>query len=620
MNKNDSKSIRPAFLFSFLVFAMFVLTACDSNSNNNSSSGGQATDQDTNPRMLTAMKTAPAVDAQTPNALRTEINVSAQSMMLRTFSARDGGTSGFNAFDYCNETYGAEAPIDDQSDYLFNACLMSYQMKETFFSGFFTDIRASLTRIDEAINPYLDPTRYYACADPNSDVYVEAVMTPTLSFENGDDISGMGIPGSISVNCLMALNSENGIASEWVAMGLDDDGSIRVVEGNDEGLNTYFITLTAAGDIDAWFTVGRAVAGFNTDGSQPDYDEENDFEAYTTGSTGLYRVYSDAASGLIQMSVTGSQGMGDGACGMRVMTDGVYLYFNGNINSSRGICYDGDYQSAGNFDEDLVEFEVCIRVDGDDFDFKEDLTECENRGIAPVAIDGSSGNVTVDELFNIELFTREQFKPYNVTKLFTQVPTVIGTDAPLTDTGFVEVLPPEPDSASLEGYVRGDLFFRVDSSPNQAASGFCADANDATENPSIPVAAKVVLSGSVFSQEELDNFNNSPVRQIVTEITSGYRDANVIEYWANYDVDVVAKVVGGSELMSWSDQTTPIDRMGNRLVHELLPGFSLGADDVIEITLDGHTQYDCDPQTGNRVAIARPNLGRSSLRYFMSAE
>ncbi|WLD59528.1 hypothetical protein NFC81_07045 [Salinispirillum sp. LH 10-3-1] len=619
MNDRSPNVYRSTLLMTLLATATLILSGC----NDDNDGGGNKNQKEANPRMLTAMKTSPAVDAQTPNALRSETSAQAQSLLIRSITPRDddGGDdgNGFNAFNFCDGAYGGQAPEEDRNDYLLSACLVSYAMKETFFSGFLTDIRTSLTRIDQAINPFIDPERYYACADPDSDDFVEGVMTPTLIFANGDDITGKGIPASIPVNCFQNIDPESGL---WVAMGLDEDGTLRVVEGNNAGRNTSFITLTAAGDIDAWFTVDMLKDDFPTDGTKDDYDDsdsENIVEAYK-GSTGLYRVYSDASSGLIQMSVVGSQGMGEAACGMRVMTDGVFLYFNGNINSSRGGCYDGDVQHAGLFDEDLVEFEVCIKVDGDDFEFKEDLTDCENRGIAPVAIDGSSENVTVDELFDISLITREEFKPYNVTSLFNQAPTLAGTTTTMTDTGYVEVLPPVADSATLDGYIRGDLFFRVDSSPDAAATGFCADVNVAGENPDVPVAARVLLKGSDFSQEELDHFNNSPIRQIVTEITSGYRIAANLEYWADYDVDVAAGVVDSSPLISWNNQTTPSDRKGIRLVHELQPSFTLAADDEIEITLDGDTKYGCNPQEGNRVAIARPNLGRSSLRYFRPAD
>lgn len=594
-------------LVPMVAVGILLISGCEGGSSNSSD------DSSINPRLLTSINTSAAVDSQTPNALRSGDPVSANSLIL----GRSEGfvPRSFDAWDYCNNQYGGGAPAEDQDDFKFNACLMSYEMKETFFTGGgVTEIRQSLQRIDEAIEPYLNPERYYACADPESDDFVEATFTPTLAFPNGDDISDMGIPESIAVNCLLELNGEDGVPTQWVAMGIDDDGTITVVEGIDSGMNTYFITVTADGDIDAWFTVGTAPEGFDTTaGEDVTVDGEDNVDEVYTGSTGLYRVYSDSSSGLIQLSVVGNGGMGTGACGLRAITDGQYMYFNGNINSPMGGCYDGDFAAAAHpFEADDAEFEVCLRVDDDQFEYLDELDACSDRGLAPTNEEGAD-NVTLDEIFDIDLITREQFKPFNVGLMFTEPPSLNGSDTAMTDTGFTEVLPPEPDSATLAGYQRGDLFFRV-GEQSDAARGFC-DAPSPIED----VEASMTLTVADFSQEELDNFDGAAVRQVVVNVSSGLRESGSFSYWADYDLEIEVKQ-GDSTVTTWSNQTTPGDRGPLRLAVDLQPGFSLASDDVLTITMSGTTKYECSAAITNRFAVARPALGRSSLRYYWEAD
>ncbi|MCH8550301.1 MAG: hypothetical protein LAT62_00100 [Natronospirillum sp.] len=607
---SPGSAFRP-LLIPLAAAGILLITGCESGSSSSSEEVGSG---DTNPRLLTSINTSAAVDSQTPNALRSGDPVSGNSLIL----GRSDGFSprNFNAFEYCEGEHGAGTAK-------FNACDMSYQLKETFFTGGgVTEIRQSLQRIDEAIEPYLNPERYYGCADPDSDDFVEATVSPTLEFPNGDDISDVGIPDSIAVNCLLELEGEDGVPTKWVAMGIDDDSTITVVEGNNEGLNTYFLTVTVEGDIDAWFTVGTAPESFNTDGSEKDVELQTDGDGMErpnevyTGSTGLYRVYSDSSSGLIQLSVVGNGGMGRGGCGMRAITDGQYMYFNGNINGAMGQCFvDDDAYRAEDFEADHVEFEVCMTVSDDQFEFLDNLEDCAARGLAPTNETNGGGdteNVSLDEIFNIDLITREQFKPFNVGLMFTDPPRLNGSDTVMTDTGFADVLPPEPNSATLAGYQRGDLFFRV-GEQSDAARGFCDETDE------VVVEASMTLTVADFSEEALGNFDGAAVRQVVVNVSSGLRESGSFSYWADYDLEIEVKQ-GDATITTWSNQTTPSDRGPLRLSADLQPGFSLASDDVLTITMKGTAEYKCSAELANRYAVARPSLGRASLRYYWEAE
>jgi hypothetical protein len=278
-----------------------------------------------------------------------------------------------------------------------NACIFMEDVKCRFFgtSGP-TQISQILGNVDEAmasIKPKED--QYLPCLDPegnkdgmkdgDTDIAKYAEVTIDTNFTGLKDKDGadytLDLDYSYKLNC---LTGDDG--SGWGGFGVaknDDDKTVYTFAdfgGKDGDRNGGLGTIDEDENVEYWGIVS----------------ESADTTAELNGSNALIHLKSEASSGIIELSFSGSEVGPD--CGMRLITNGNHLFAEANMNVATE-CESGDT----NHNSGLANQVFCIDVSGTNPNSEASNTACTAAGLDSSAftVDAISGATVLPHEINL---------------------------------------------------------------------------------------------------------------------------------------------------------------------------------------------------------------------------
>jgi hypothetical protein len=627
-------------LSALVVLSVSFVSSCSKKSNSSGSDSSNSQNSMRNPKVLNFLKLEPAVESQTPTALKPAVAVSRVRGLLKKLSGDPV------CADTSDDIYSSSL-TDDQKD----TCLAALEVKERFYRPGPTEIRYWLGRLDETLAEYSNPLVYLPCLDPNNTAgmsyqgqnippYNLVTLQPRQTFPDSSTFNAIG---SFKLSCVGKTTDQK----SWNGIGIDN-GVTYLAGGSTEDPVGMLAKIEANGDIDLWLTFKgtRSDFNFNATSHLPEvlaWGNGFDEGAHTSHltypmSTGIARLKAQASSNKIELTMTGV-GLGDG-CGARLITDGTYIFYQANRNF-HGACFANDSGrrvlislSHEEINHDTSAYEgskadkrYCLRADEELLIPEETLTPCIERNLAPgqvVAAEGSEGTpaeVTLDQIFSLSMLTRQQIKAYNAPLIFqidvNSVPSLVR----------VTVQPPLVDQENLATLVREEFFLSQTSHANNRASGWCRDqALTGSEQVNEPRAVNSIFTLGVLTEEELTKFNQSLHKELVVDLANGYveRDNASKAFWAHYNVTLTVRVNGNvvgvqSNVLSPNEVT---NRGANRQV--TIPfnhNAPLAPTDIVTVTMTGTNRYQCGAlQSGATLnglaAAASVTMSRPHLRSY----
>jgi hypothetical protein len=285
-----------------------------------------------------------------------------------------------------------------------------------------TEIAKWMANLDEQVDQLETRTTdsYYPCADRSHADYVLTEIPTTYSFlDRNGNAQNINLGFNYYLSCLA---SDDEYSSGF---GQKDDGN--------GGVDTYYYSAQHS-ETNSMGSVAKVDASNNVDfwTSLPNVRAADDY-ADLSSSAGLIHIKTSAASGIYEMSFTGT-GVGPG-CGVKLISNGTYLYAKTNQNSDKHCIDNSGLVGGPAYDANLIEMEYCLKVDVAEAISSVNMSNC-------IAANLTEADITISYL------NQGILEAYNAAKIFSTAPTGV---AAFSGTPIDELLAGTPAATLPSG-------------------------------------------------------------------------------------------------------------------------------------------------------------------------